>query len=429
MMSPQTGLTVPPPLDHLGLIAEMSRDFAESQDIDSTLQRGLERIAQTLEAEGASLFLLDDADGGLVCRACYGPVDIAGIRLPIDSGIVGRSVRTGEVQAVSDAHDDPDFGATVDARTGFRTRAVLCAPLRVREQTLGAIELINKRGQGPFNAQDAQMLGALATSAALAIINARLAAAMVEREGMRRELELTAAIQRSFLPPGQPAAFPVHGLNVPARQVSGDFYDILQRDDGRIWFCIGDVAGKGSNAALLMAKANSLFHYLAKTATHPGEVLSAINHELYETAVFGIFVTMICGVYEPASGELHMANAGHEAALLVPRGGEDPTADVGPAQSPPLGIQPDLAGPDALEPVALALHGRNLYFFTDGLTEARGAGGEAVGRTGMSDAIRDTEARDLDAPERLQAIVEQLAPSGTAPADDLTLLVVEGPEA
>jgi len=417
------------PLDHLGLIAEMSRDFAESQDIDTTLRRGLARIARTLDAEGASLFLLDSDGRELVCRACFGPVDIAGLRLSRHAGIVGRAVRSGEVQVVRDARGDPDFGAAVDARTGFTTHAVLCAPLRVREQTLGAIELINKRGQGPFAGRDAQILAALAASAALAVINARQAKAMVEREVMRRELELAATIQRSFLPPPQPADFPVHGINVPARQVSGDFFDIIPRPDGRIWFNLGDVAGKGSNAALLMAKTTSLFRYIAKTAEDPAAVLAEINSELVETAAFGMFVTMACGVYDPARGEARLANAGHEPPLLVPvdaRGEPDAFQEVVPAQTPPLGIQEPLSpdGPSAAETVPLA--GRHLYLFTDGLTEAQRADGREVGRAGLAEAIAAAERRDLAAADRLRHILHRVAPLDTAPADDLTLLVVEG---
>lgn len=438
MTTQDTAASADAGIDHLGLIAEMSRDFADSLDIDTTIQRGLERIAGTLDAEGASIFLLESADRELVCRACHGPVDIAGLRLPAGTGIVGRAVATGHAQIVRDAHSDPDFGAVVDAHTGLTTRSVICAPLRVRDQTLGAIELINKRGGCAFNPRDAQLLTALSASAALAIINARLAASMVEREGMRRELELAAAMQRSFLPEGRPADFPVHGLNRPARHISGDFYDIVARPDGRIWFTIGDVSGKGSNAALLMAKTASLFRYLARTAADPAEVLRAINRELYETAVHGMFVTMTCGDCDAQGRWVRLANAGHPPALEVPAGGGtlDSVNSRVPAQAPPLGILSSLeeagSGPQA---VALDLADRHLYLFTDGLTEARRARGGAttaaapdeLGEAGLITCILGAERAKLAAPARLRHILDAVAPEGRAPADDLTVLVIEGP--
>lgn len=414
-------------IDHLGLVAEMSRDFAESQDIDATLRRGLERIAQTLDAEAASVFLLDDGD--LVCRCCYGPVDIDGLRLAPGTGIVGRAVQTGQSQIVRDARSDPDFGGGVDAQTGLTTRSVLCAPMQVRGQLLGAIELINKRDEALFGQGDQRLLEALAASAALALINARLAAEMVAREGLRREVELAASIQRSFLPPAQPETHHVHGMNVPARHISGDFYDIVERADGRVWFNVGDVSGKGVNAALLMAKTASLFRFLAKTAEEPAELLCAINRELYETAAYGMFVTMACGVYDPGQGVAYLANAGHEPAMVWPAGPPSAPAEAcAPAQSPPLGIMPELdfGAAEVGRSVAVDLHGRHLYFYTDGLSEALQPDGEPWGHAGLAALIAKAEAEALAPSERLRWIVRQVAPPRGAPTDDLTVLVVQG---
>jgi sigma-B regulation protein RsbU (phosphoserine phosphatase) len=429
-MTGRTATAVPADtIDHLALVAEMSRDFAESQDIDATLQRGLERIAHTLDAEAASLFVLED--GTLVCRGCFGPVDIAGLRLAPDAGIVGRAVQSGHSQIVRDAAKDPDFADNVDEQTGFTTRSILCAPLGVRDQLLGAIELINKRGGRLFDDRDRRLLEALAASAALALINARLAAEMVAREGLRREIELAASIQRSFLPADCPDDHPVHGINWPARQVSGDFYDIVARPDGRLWFNVGDVSGKGVNASLLMAKTASLFRYLAKAADDPAAVLASINRELHETATQGMFVTMTCGIYDPESGVARLANAGHEPALLY-AAGDGGKADVDEcvrAHAPPLGILPELDFEHDEDAAGIVLKGRRLYLFTDGLTEARRPDGEPWGQDGIADLIRTVEGENLPPGERIRRIVEQVAPCGGAPADDLTLVMVQGPDA
>lgn len=407
---------------HLALIAEMSRDFAESQDIDSTLARGLERIATTLDAEAASLFLLSQEGTELICRCCYGPVDITGLRIPADEGIVGRAVTRNAAEIVRDAREDPDFGAQVDERTGFVTRSVLCAPMSVRDTQLGAIELINKRGERLFNERDRHLLEALGTAAGLALLNARMAAAMVERERLRRELELAAAIQRSFLPETPPADYPVHGLNVAAREVSGDFYDILPLPDGRIWFNVGDVAGKGVNAALLMARTTSLFRYLAKTADDPGAVLEAINSELFETATHGYFVTMACGLYYPDSGEVRLANAGHEPALL--HGSGESGSRWLPAQTPPLAILPELDEKAPLEAQQIDLRGGQLYLFSDGLTDTVMQSGEPLGEEGLSQLLLRQDS--LPAAERIAVVMDAVRHQQPTPSDDLTLLVIEG---
>jgi len=418
--------------DHLSLVADMTRDFADSRDIDEALAHGLARIATKLRAEGASLFVLEPTTGELVCRACTGPVDIKGLRLHGSIGIVGRTIQDATPQLVADAAADPDFGAEVDRATGFTTRSILAAPLRVQAETLGAIELINKRGADSFNDDDARSLEALAAAAGLALINARNAEAMAAQAALQRELALAAQIQKSFLPDPREPDFPIHGRNMPAREVSGDFFDILELPDGNIWFAIGDVAGKGINAALMMARTTSLFRYIAKTAADPAAVLAAINTELVDTAAFGMFVTMTCGAYDPATGRLALANAGHEAALQVPADGTRRAASAAeprwhPAQTPPLGLVDGLFRDPPVESVQLDLAGTHLYLFTDGLTETRLAGREFLGAEGVARHLQVAEAQGLPAPEVVDRVIAEIAPVERAPGDDLTLVRIAGP--
>ncbi len=407
--------------EHLELLAEMGQNFASSLDITDTLGKALARIARYLDAEAASLFLLEDDDRSLVCRACFGPADISGLEIGADEGIVGRTVQENGCQMVRDVALDPDFARAVDEGTGFTTRSILCAPLSVNDRRVGAIELLNKvAGDGLFSEPDRQVLRVLASTAALAIINARLTSALIEQEKVRRELELAAEIQRNLLPRRSPASFPVHGINVPARGVSGDFYDIFTLADGRVCFNVGDVSGKGMNAALLMAKTSSLYHCLGKTVHDPGRLLAMVNAEICETGTRGMFVTMVGGVYDPASGVVRFANAGHEPPLYRDARGRYVAC---PAEAPPLGIAPDLMGGAGYPVTELSLDAGVFSVFTDGVTEGRLDSGEMLGVEGF---MRLTEefAR-LGAVERLTAIAARLNRPGTILHDDLTILVIE----
>ncbi len=408
--------------DHLRLIAEMTREFTASADYKTIAQSALERITKYIGAEAASLFLLADAGDTLACSACYGPVDITGLRISARTGVVGRAVQTRLGTMVRNVSEDPDFGAAVDAKTGFTTRSLLVAPLSIGNDCLGAIEIINRLGgDGLFTTDDLVLLETLARAAALAITNSRLTGKIVQQERERHELELAAEIQRDLLPQPRGRDFPIHGINIAARSVSGDFFDIMTLPDGRIWFNVGDVSGKGMNAALLMAKTSSLFRCLAKSAEHPGQLLNAINSELCETNSRGMFVTMVGGLFNPVTGRLTLTNAGHEPPLHFDLRTERFTPI--PADGPPLGIGHGIAGPDGYPVTEIDLAGGMLYVFSDGLTEATTFGGGMLGIDGARALIREHSEESPDL--RLKSISGAVKLPGQSLRDDLTLLVVE----
>jgi sigma-B regulation protein RsbU (phosphoserine phosphatase) len=310
----------------------------------------------------------------------------------------------------------------VDEQTGFRTRSILCAPMSVKDDRIGAIELVNKRrGNGLFDRSDLTLLQTLASSAALAILNARMAAELVEQERVRRELELAAEIQRSLLPEPPAEDFPVHGINCPARTVSGDFYDFFTLPDRRICFSLGDVSGKGINAALLMAKVASLFRCLGKTIHEPGHLLSLINAEIIETTTRGMFITMVVGVYDPMTGEVRLANGGHEPPLFRSAGG---SFEAFEAEAPPVGVAPpEMFADSGFPEIKLHLNGGALYVFTDGVTEGYLADGSELRVDGLKRLM--TENGDLPPAQRLTAVTSRIARADVVLRDDLTLLAID----
>ncbi len=395
------------------LLAEMTRGFAESLDLEATLEQALASIAKHLNAEAGSLWLLDLEREDLHCRASIGPNPITGLHLPMAKGIIGRSITENTCQCVFDARSDPAFSTKADDESGTVTRSLLCAPMSFSDQRIGAIELINRSGgNGHFDERDVYPLQVLASSAALAIANNRMAASLVDAERTRRELELAAEIQRNLLPAARPDPFPVQGLNIPARTVSGDFFDFISLADGRVAFCLGDVSGKGINAAMLMAKTASLYRCMVKTIPRPAELLVLLNDEICETATRGMFVTMAAGVYDPKTGAICLANAGHEPAVCHTKDG----FSIVEAGAPPLGIVPGAEIPE----VEVDLHGGSLYLFSDGLTEAESKSGDSLGREGF-EALASKFA-DVPLAGRVEAIVECV--SQLALKDDLTLLAV-----
>jgi serine phosphatase RsbU (regulator of sigma subunit) len=247
----------------------------------------------------------------------------------------------------------------------------------------------------------------------------RLQKALDERDRlaaeMNQELELAREIQASLMPPSILGNFSVTGVNVPARQLSGDFYDYFTVKDGRVVFCLGDVSGKGTNAAILMAKTCSLFRCLGKHILDPRRLLAMINAEVCETSTRGMFVTMVAGIYDPKSGQVQMVNAGHLPALLV-HGKERVNAYN--SQALPLGIDPQ----STFQAVDFRLDGGSLYMFSDGLTEAL-VNDEQLGLHGLIGLL--VESSDCGPRKRIETVISRFVAGSVTPHDDLTLLLID----
>jgi len=249
----------------------------------------------------------------------------------------------------------------------------------------------------------------------------RLEQALEERdrlaEELNRELGLAREIQKSLLPAVKSAEFPVCGINLSARDLSGDFYDYFELDDGCIYFNLGDVSGKGANAALLMAKATSLFRCLGKRITNPSELLREINRELCETSINGMFVTMVAGMYQPTTGWVQIVNAGNPPALLFSAQG---IAREIPAQGPPLGIIAEAEFP-ATE---FYLEDNSLYMFSDGVTEGLLDNGEMLELGGLYKLIVNMD-KNLTPIQRIQSVVSCFQSTQRSLRDDVTLVILE----
>ncbi len=384
--------------DDVEFLAAFSQFFAVSRDLEATLETALAGIVQGIQAESGALYLLDQDATVLVCRAAVGLPGIRGTRTSLDEGILGRCLRR-------NALESPESG-----------KAMMCAPLAADGRPFGVIQVTSNLADRRFTARDVNLLQIMANSAALAVANARKSEELVRQEVMEREVHLAAEIQRSLLPQPDENYLPVHGYNRPVRLVSGDFFDYFTLPDQRIPFALGDVSGKGINAALLMSKAASLFRCLGKRSDEPAAILSIINKEIHETSSRGMFVTMVAGTYDPATGLLRFANAGHEPPLLRKR---DRSYQTFPAEAPPLGIVPDME----FWTTEVEMDGGEFYIFSDGLTEFRYGDEEELGVDGLIQMVESLA--NLPLAERLKALLGTLDREGWELRDDLTVLAID----
>ena len=404
-------------LKEIEFVASLGAEFTESIELDETLRNTTLRVMEHLDAQAASVFLLNPQGTHLICRFCAGPIDVTGLSIPFGKGILSRAMIKNSLQTVLDVTSDEDFNQAVDVTTNFVTRSILCAPLAMKGKPFGAIEIINKTGPSPlFTTKEGRLLSALSSLAAFAIHLARMTEERLAQEALRQEIALAGQIQRSLLPKDPAPNFPLFGINVPAQEISGDFYSHLLLPDGRIAFSLGDVSGKGIRASMLMSKTISLFQCLCKTHLQPGRLLAAINDEVIETSSHGMFVTMIAGLYDPQDQLVVFANAGHLPPILRQADGVFVNFD---ADMPPLGILGGIEFADEF----VALQGGSLYLYSDGVTEAGGE--QELGDAGLKTMINAFSSYPLAL--RLRRMVEQLKAGSQPLNDDITLLTIEAP--
>ena len=248
--------------------------------------------------------------------------------------------------------------------------------------------------------------------------NHRLQAANLTQERLNSELRIASEIQKEMLPKQSPQTgrsdIDIHGMLIPARAVGGDIFDYFIRDE-KLFFCIGDVSGKGVPSAMVMAVIHSLFRMASAHENNPARIMQTLNETSCEGNESNMFVTMFVGVLDLLTGRLRYCNAGHDRPVIV-------GAEALPAEANlPVGIFADFAY--EMQETVLA-GGSTLFLYTDGLTEARGREHGMFGVDRVMDVLRDsadlTPAQLLEKMEReVHAFVEDAEQS-----DDLTMLAI-----
>ena len=243
----------------------------------------------------------------------------------------------------------------------------------------------------------------------------KLREASAEQARISGELEVARRIQQEMLPKSFPDG--LYGILEPAREVGGDLFDFYRRD-GKLFFCIGDVSGKGVPSAMLMSVVHSLFRTVSARVESPSQILKALNEQICQGNDSNMFATFFVGCLDLYTGKLHFGNAGHDKPFLL-----ESSASLLPVKSNlPLGV---FADTEFVEQAITLSPGSGLFLYTDGLTEAKNTSRQAFGRSRVEEALN---ARIADAPEGIVNALSEAAHSfaGEAPqSDDLTMLMIK----
>ena len=345
-------------------------------------------------------------------------------RVAVDEGIIGHCLAVGEAIHVADVKSHPSFRDSFTLYT--EDVAALLAPLRHAGKDLGVLVVARRHQDGGFSGNDFAVFRSAAEQSSFAIGNARVHREAHEKRAMESELQNAREVQRILLPQADPvvAGFRISGTNLPARIISGDYYDYIDLGDRKYGIAIADVSGKGVPAGLLMAMCRSALRSVAPGRSSPSEVLAAVNRQLFPDIREDMFISMAYCILDEESGRLTIARAGHDPALLFRR----ETGKVELLRSPGLALGVD--GGAVFERVTKdqqveLLPGDCVLLYTDGVREAVDSTDEEFGMERMSESFR------MAAPLGSEAVLERMQEelrhfSGEAPQmDDITLVAIE----
>ena len=241
----------------------------------------------------------------------------------------------------------------------------------------------------------------------------------VWRDRISNEVKLAVKVQENFLPKRNLENYPVHGINIAAREVSGDFFSFYPHNDS-VYFIIADVAGKGIHAGMVMAKASTLFEIMSRDQVDPDEMMFHMNNDLFLTKTGGMFVTSILGEYNMRTDELRWVNGGHQPAIIRSSSGN---YEQFQSNSPPMGVilQKDKS---VYKTHKVKLENNRFYAFTDGLSESLNSSGEEIGIDGSLKIIEQNF--NTDSSKQLSDISNTVINTAgdNKLSDDLTLISI-----
>ncbi len=405
----------------LGLISKVGVALLSSTGLDETLNQVASLVFEAVPAERCVIMLRDENDGSMKIRIAR----IRGKDETIEEVRVSRTVmdevlKNGKSVLTADAQHDPRFASQTMSLSGVRS--VLAVPLSVDERNIfGLIYADSPTYEATFSEEHLNILTTLASVASIRVENATLLEERLDRERLEHELELATEIQQRFQPAGPPElkGYEFQGISFSCYEIGGDYYDFIERHDGRMLIALGDVSGKGTAAALLMSSLHAAIHAQVSTQSSLPDIVTSVNRYLADNTPANRFVTLFVAELDPSTGTLNYINAGHNPPLIGRCNGSIEQLSSGGF---PLGIIPTAEfelGQMQLEP------GEALVIYSDGVSEANNLEGEEFGLDRLADVIKVNLAASASGlRDRVESALSSF--TKTAPAnDDITLVIVK----
>ena len=429
--------------DFLHGLGEAFSETIRPNDLHRLIVEGATRI---LDANGGALYMTDRTGAKLVpafiSKGCPPLVEVPAdilqqaaatpialesyLRLhsvPLGEGTIGRVWQAGQPVCLNELSEAPELAKLRDTSLG--AASMMVSALLYGKQNMGVLAVANGAMGASFSQSDFVVFKSIAEQSAFALYNAIIYSEANEKKRLDHDLEIARDIQRILLPSEAPSVngFEISGINIPARQVSGDYFDYIKVDDERLGVAIADVSGKGVPASLIMAICRSVLRSQATQNPSPADVLQKVNRQLYPDIKEDMFISMAYLILDHAHNGVVLSRAGHDAPLLYKSSSQTVTPLKPPGMV--LGIDSGNVFDRLTSDVAVPLERDDcLVLYTDGVTEAIDTEGNEFGVERVIQSLR------ASAMNGASAIVTRLIDDlrnfvGSHPQnDDITLIAI-----
>jgi sigma-B regulation protein RsbU (phosphoserine phosphatase) len=379
------------PAEKLALLLEIGSELTQTFNLEGLLPKIVDSLFNIFkQADRGFLILVEE--GKLIPRVIRTRRPGEETTARFSRRIVNRCLESGQSVLSEDATADKRFDLS-QSIADCKIRSVMCVPLlgRTAAKAFGVIQLDTQDRFKKFTQDDLKLLLAVAGQAAAALENAQLHESLVARASLERDLRLAHQVQLSFLPKTMPqvAGYEFFAHYESAHEVGGDYYDFIPLPNSRMGVAVGDVAGKGVPAALLMAKVASDARFCMLTEPNLAQAVSRLNELMQEAGLLDRFVTLGVGLLDPAAHQVTFVNAGHVPALVY----RQATRTVEEAMLRDQGGLPlGVADGTPYEAAAVTLQPGDLVLMvSDGITEAKNRQGGDFKRDGVLGVLQNDQ--------------------------------------
>ena len=405
----------------LRAILEISMALGKVVVLADVLDVILKSLFKIFPQADSGFVLLRDTDSENLRVRCSRSRRSDGDDVRFSMTVVQKAMESGQAILSADVCGDRRFEHSESIHE-MQLRSLMCTPLMdVNGKALGVLQLSTFDASQPFNSDDLDLLVSVGAQAGLAVENSAMHETLLKQRELQRDMEIAAQVQLSFLPSAPPilSGYEFADYYEAAQSIGGDYFDFVRLPDGRIAMIIGDVAGKGIPAALLMARLHASVRYHLFSAQSADKAITSLNSEMANCSLGYRFITLSIAILDPLRHEIQLASAGH-LPPIVRRHGRAAEFMGHRESGMPLGIMGDQFYGSLTIPLG---PNDTIVFYTDGITEAMNPESVLFSKERARDVIsKGTESVELLVPSLIEA-VEKFT-DGQPQRDDICVIAV-----